>query len=441
MPERRERRPRHFTTSESLASHPIVELFDREDVQETMRKTRHDGLRFSEIQYLLCEEKPAPRTAKTCPKKTDCTKCSMIDRCDRARFAIWFDVKDRIKKVYARRSNMADNLNRLCRERYLQPAGRGHYIRGERKGNKVGAYAISSRKWKLLDVMNRQFPDEVRIAEDGRFLIAGAKAGDVVEVLRKLDPHIQAIEEGLFLLTVRQALRQVSERFIREVAATNDKIDKLRLQRYMMDHIGLRLASWGLDEHEFASELSQIGEHAFGLTTDERLEAERKLGIETEAVREPKKKLSKAYWLQGEPGPPGNMYIKLMMQPLLKIANKDIDDLAEGKVGDDMQMLFQKKGAFLSKTAKAYALDHDTWLIKDEENEYVVVMNERRSHVYMAKDDVEIDVKTIINVKKILDRESNFAKWFEEAGLNLSLDLKEWTPMIVIGVADRPRRD
>ena len=65
MPERRERRPRHFTTSESLASHPIVELFDREDVQEIMRKTRHDGLTFSEIQYLLCEEKPAPRTAKT----------------------------------------------------------------------------------------------------------------------------------------------------------------------------------------------------------------------------------------------------------------------------------------------------------------------------------------------------------------------------------------
>ena len=68
-------------------------------------------------------------------------------------------------------------------------------------------------------------------------------------------------------------------------------------------------------------------------------------------------------------------------------------------------------------------------------------MNERHSQVYSATDDVEVDVKTIINVKKILDRESNFAKRFEDAGLNLSLDLKEWTPMIVIGVADRPRRD
>jgi hypothetical protein len=103
-----------------------------------------------------------------------------------------------------------------------------------------------------------------------------------------------------------------------------------------------------------------------------------------------------------------------------------------------MQTLFQKKGAFLSRTAKAHALDNDTWLIKDEENEYVVVMDGRRSQVYRARDGVDIDVRTIVNVNRILDRESNFAKWFEEAELNLSLDLKEWTPIIVIGVADRP---
>ena len=429
MPERRERRPRRYITSESLAYHPVVELFDRKDVREILRKTSRDGMSFSEIQYLLCEEQPAPKIPKSCPKETDCTECSMIDRCRKARFAMWSDVKGRIgKEVYARRSNLADDLHRICEERYLQPPeDRGFYIRGERKGSKVSAYAISSRKWKLLDAMSRQFPGEVRIM-DSRSVI----------VLKKLDVHIQAIEEGLFILTVRQALRQVLKRFAKEVATTDDKVDKLRLQRYLVDHIVLRLASWGLDEREFDAELSQIREHPLELTADERLVAEVELKIEAESIREPKKEVSKAYWLQGNQGPPGNMYIKLMMQPLFKISKKDIDDLVEGQVGDDMRMLFQKRGAFLTEKAKASALDEDTWLIKDEEHEYVAVRAGGRYQVYRARDDVEMDVRTIVNVKMILDRECNFAKRFEEVGLDLSLDLKEWTPMIVIGVADRP---
>ena len=113
---------------------------------------------------------------------------------------------------------------------------------------------------------------------------------------------------------MRQALRQVSERFSKEVADTANKVDKFRLQRYLMDHISLRLASWGLDESEFASELSQIREHLIGLTEAERLEAELALRNETEVVREPKKEISKAYWLQGDQGSPGNTYIKLMMR-------------------------------------------------------------------------------------------------------------------------------
>ena len=95
------------------------------------------------------------------------------------------------------------------------------------------------------------------------------------------------------------------------------------------------------------------------------------------------------------------------------------------------------KGVFLSKKAKARVLDDDTWLIKDEENQYVVVRMSGRPQVYLARDDIEMDVRTLVNVKMILDRQSNFAKRFEDVGLDLSLDLKEWTPMIVIGFADR----
>lgn len=438
MHKRRERRPRRYITSESLASHPVVELFDRKDVQEILRKTNRNGLSFSEIQYLLCDEEPAPKTPKTCPKKTDCAECSMIDNCRKARFAMWSAVKTRIgKPIYVRRSNLADDLHRFCEEHYLHPPDeRGCYTRGERKGSKVDAYALSSRKRKLLEEMNRQFPDEVRIV-NGRSVIVGAKDGDADEVLKELDSHIQAIEEGLLLLTVREALRQVSKRFLREVAATNDKADKVRLQGYLMDHISLRLASWGLDEIEFEAELLRIREHPLGLTAAERLEAESALSKEAEAVRGPKIEVSKAYWLQGDRGKPGNVYIKLMMEPLLKIMKEDADDLTEGQVGDDMCMLFQKKGAFLSKKAKACVLDYDTWLIKDEEHEYVVVRAGGRLQVYRARDDVEMNVRTIIDVKTILDRESNFAKRFEEVGLDLSLDLKKWTPMIVIGFADR----
>src|SRR5271157_4108319 len=51
-----ERKPRTFTTPETLATHPIIALFNRPDIRMIMKVHGETGLRFAEIQYLLCKK-------------------------------------------------------------------------------------------------------------------------------------------------------------------------------------------------------------------------------------------------------------------------------------------------------------------------------------------------------------------------------------------------
>jgi hypothetical protein len=299
---------------------------------------------------------------------------------------------------------------------------------------------MSVKKMQLLNILKKSFPDMVRLDDEGRFFFVDEQKFDCCDEMdRQLRESISQVEEGLLRLAVRRSLNELSKEFGNRVRVMDDRRARFRLQLYIMDHISVRLADMGFDETDFHSELAAIRDFPLGLSQEERAEVENQIEQEKEMLKEAERRVSIAYWLGLAAGSPGEVFVQLTTERLFELDSEDFVGQNEGRLRPMLKAKFKHNQVTLSSKATISQLDDDAWLVADHHRQYIVQKKDRSMSVALVRKEEETDIQTIMRIKKGLDQENIYAKWFEESGMNLSLDTREGGPLIIIGVGERPR--
>ncbi len=324
------RRERVFTTPETLSLHPIVRLFDNSAIAEVLSLRGERGLRFSDMQYLLCDEKPTT-TPRNCPKASSCEDCSMVDRCLYDLPGVWStrfsEIDLESMKVYSRKAHLADDLSRLCDQDYLCRIKRGLYMLSR---DAMRRYAVPALKKYLGKVVN-ECPDEfVHIDESAYFLFLEK---DLVENseedFRDLCTLVDQVRRKLGELMMRSILNDVSKAFRKELSRLEDDREKVYLQRYLKDHISIQLANLGLGEKQFKEELSTIHNAELNIDGSEHRRIEKEVEVEKKTVRKAKRRISEAFWLERKRSPWAEKYESLMERADEGPSTDEIDRVKE----------------------------------------------------------------------------------------------------------------
>lgn len=432
------RRQRSFTTPETLATHPIVLLFDRPDIQRIMHENGETGLRFSELQYLLCKSSPNIKMRRECSRQRKCKDCRKHEKCRTWRYERLSAVKDAVAELYDRRSNMADDLDRLVDKNYLIHLRWGYYTRGERKSEREGPFASSTRRAALLRTLERKFKDQVHLVDKGRFVLIGnswvdeAAGARVISLARELD-------EELVKLTLRLRVSRLADEFEKHIAIEMNAEARVKLQDYLLKHIKTRLSLLGLREREFSNDLARIRHLNLGVSPKERSEIMNKIEQERWMLDEVEVIVSRFDWMPRKVGWPGAALMQLATEQLFDVEAEGLSEPAKGVIRPFLRSVFNGNGVAVSSRAMVSRYDDSAWLVSDKGQTYLLEKKERTMKVSKLRQGTKPDLKWILRAKALLDRNSAFEEEFANSSLNLRVDIGEEVPIVVIGATERPK--
>ena len=437
-----DRKPRTFTTSEALASHPILHLFDRDELREVMRKHDLKGLRFSELQFLLCEENPVPRMVEECDGDLDCDGCRRRRKCRLTRYARLAEIRRSTQRYYKRKSNLADDLVRLVGERYLRCNRWGLYERGERRGGEAGPFVASANKARVLRSVRRASGGEVSLIDQGRLVMISYDSGEGAPGERAI-ALTRELEEELLRETVQRKLGEIADWVEGLAAAEVDALWNVRLREIVLGHLDTRLALWGYDSLEFPAVVGRISRLDLGLTEEEAMAISTELEEERSVLDEWRGLIAKLQWLIPSSESHGERLIKFVTSPRFEV---DLDD-QEGEVIDAgiIRSAFSANGVVLEPDASISQPYHDHWLVTSGQHACLVIINASRMKVLEWTGKAEPRFDHVLKASRILDRQQRFDRWFSSGPLCLRMDVEEEAPVLIIGAtsggkASPPRR-
>lgn len=341
-----ERRGREFTTSETLALHPIVLLFNKPEVREVMSSRDEDDLRFSDLQYLLCQELPSP-SPRDCPELTDCEDCYKSKKCPSTKLKDWdrrFS-SEQLKeiRVYGRKSHLADNLRRLDDEGYIEKIRWGRYrlIENEQYSNTAAAI----RKY-LRRVIGECPVDLILIHESGYYFPMPMELPEEFEEdFNELSLLANRMRAKIGELKMKSVLVDVADAFEWELSRMKRDKDRVYLERYLKNHIEIQLVNLGLDEEDFKDQVDGIFSVRLDIDKSELKRIEKEIEEEERAVREARRDISRAFWLEQEVSPWAEKYDSLMKRsdnPPSKAKIRRIKEILERE--EAFQKWFENSG-------------------------------------------------------------------------------------------------
>lgn len=324
------RRERKFTTPETLAMHPVVRLFNHPRVIEVLSARGESTLRFSDLQFLLCREEPAT-VPRNCPEATNCVECPLFKKCLRDLPGVWIKSfsRDELEdmKVFSSKPHLFDDLNRLVDEGYIRRVKRGCY---EPSRGVQFEYSTAALKKYLGRVANECPAEFVHIDVQAYFLFLDR---DLIENFKEdfkdLCTRIDRVRRKLGELMMKSILNDVSKAFRKELSRLSDDRDKVYLQRYLKDHVSIQLANLGLEEKQFKDDLSSIYKAELNIDKTKLKRIEKEIEVEKKTVREAKRKISEAFWLERKRSPWAEKYESLMAGADEAPSKDEIDGVKE----------------------------------------------------------------------------------------------------------------
>lgn len=433
------RSQRRFTTPETLAAHPIVLLFDQLDMQKIMKDNKETGLRFSELQYLLCKEGPAIDMMKECSRQRECDKCQRFKKCKIVRYSCLSEVRKNITQPYDRRSNLGDDLKRLVKERYLNHDHWGYYERGERGKVHDAFFASSAKRVRLLSSLERKFKGQVHLVDGGRFAVIDDQWDDE-KALGRAVSLARELNEELVKLAVRRRISALVIEFGKHIAIEEVRERRVRLQDQLIRHIRTRLAIWGLEESDFSDDLERIQNLDLGITPAEHSEIIRKIKEEKETLKEVKSIVASSLWETRGLDEPGALLIRLATDLLFDVEAEGLT-LVEGAIDPFLTGIFKMKGIALSSRAVISRFDEANWLVTDKRQTFLLQKEEEMLQVLRSRVGGKVNLEWTLRAKVLLDRESAFDEWFAKSSLYLRVDAGEEAPMFIIGASPLPKTE
>jgi hypothetical protein len=307
------RRIREFTTSETLALHPIILLFDRPEVQEVLSLRRESCLRFADFQFLLTAEPPRS-VLKDCPKDQHCRECEHLEKCLHSVPGLWeskfSDTRLEKIRMYSKKSHLADDLRRLVSERFLVRVRRGNYELSDDR--EVLLTKLALRKY--LGRRVEGCPAEKVHLSDWAYLLYmdDELAEESKADLEEIGLLANQVRIKLGEIQMRGTLTQIAKAFKKGLSKLKKNKDKVYLKRYLRTHIEIQLANLGLSEEPFKVELDGIHSIDLNISETELKNIEAEIESEEEMVREVKKEISRAFWLGRETGSWAEKYESLV---------------------------------------------------------------------------------------------------------------------------------
>ncbi len=429
----RVRRKREFTNPEKFPNHPIMKLLDNETVQKVQKLKNQEGLRFKDFQILLCDEQPSEKNPTDCQKREDCQECPGFERCKQADLIVWaeaFRGLEMPKKVYGRKSHLSEDLHKLFDANLLERGEGDTYIKASIKSPKHKALL---KRAMLRDCVKTCPPDMIQMRGDDCFLFLRKEAFEGNdEKDREFWETVEKVRAGLLVLAARNALTKSSKDFKKQVALLKRDEEKIHLQRYLLDHISTRLASFGLDESMFAEELSPIRDSDLGLNEERRKEIDDKLKQANDVVLEAKRKSSKALWTMRLTDSLADAFAQLTMEFVFDLEPDLFESLMEGRIKRKLTAAFTSHQQPLSTSAKLARISANIWLISDDENQYLIEETDDGVHVAKKKQGEKLDMSTILEIWQHLRSEEAFITWFSQSGMYIPLGSREESPLVIV---------
>ncbi len=433
-----QRRERRFTTPETLATHPIIKLFDMPEIQKIIRDNGETGLRFSELQYILCRSGPMVNMVHTCSDSHKCENCLKRKKCRIKRYKGLSPVMKIVEQSYGRRSNMADDLTRLVNEGYLIRRRWGYYERGERGADRDAPFIASTRRAEILRVLKRRFGEKVHLVNSGRFVMIDDYQVDEI-VATRLNSLVHDLDEELLRLTLRRGLGRLADEFGKHIAMENDLEERVRLQDYVLKHIATRLALWGLKEDDFPDEITRIRHLDLGVATELRSDIMNRIEQERGVMDEVRSILITAPRGPRISGWPGTVLMQLATEHLFEEESEGLAEPTKGVIDAMPRSVFQMHGTELSPRSMVSQFDDSTWLITDKRKTYLLEKKEGTFYVSRSRQKKRADLEWILKARAILDRDSAFEEWFIKSNLYLRVDIGKEASIVVIGATRRAK--
>lgn len=349
------RKPKHrrgragkgrFTTHESLALHPIVLLFDKPEVKDVLSSRGEDYLRFIDIQHLLCQESPSS-SPKDCPEFSECKKCHRFKKCPSVRLKDWdrkFSSRQlEAMRTYSRKSHLSDHLRRLDNEGYIDKIGWGRYRLAENEQYRNAAAAVKKyligtlEKWPVHLILTHQ--------SGYYFLVPGELREEFEEDFNELSHLADQVRSKIGELKMKSVLVDIADAFERELSRMKRDKDRVYLERYLKNHIEIQLVNLGLDEEDFKDQVDGIFSVRLDIDKSELKRIEKEIEEEERAVREARRDISRAFWLEQERSPWAEKYDSLMKRsdnPPSKAKIRRIKEILERE--EAFQKWFENSG-------------------------------------------------------------------------------------------------
>ncbi len=307
------RRERKFTTHETLVRHPIVLLLGRREVKDVMSSRKEDDIRFGDLQYILCQELPSS-SPRDCPQVADCEDCYKSKKCLSTRLKDWdrkFSARQlKDMRVYTQKSHLADDLRRLDHEGYVDKTGWGRYRLVEDEQYRNTAMAVK----KYLQRTIGDWPVDLILSHKSGyyFLLAGELREEFEKDLNELGRLSDQVRNKISELRIKSILVDIADAFERELSRMERDKDRVHLERYLKNHIEIQLVNLGLDEEDFKDQVDGIFSVRLDIDKSELKRIEKEIEEEERAIREARRDISRAFWLEQEASPWAEKYDSLM---------------------------------------------------------------------------------------------------------------------------------
>ena len=433
------RRRREFTREETLARHPIMLLFDMPQVQTVLSWRREAGLHFRDLQFLLCKDPPTgglPEEPEECQRKAICLECRRFRRCVRERSVVWLNQISRSlrqqMRIYRNKANLAGDLGRLCSVGYLKKRARGYYER-DKEIHQIGMKGLLRRS--LRQLVTNCPESMILVDEDAVFLYMseGAIAG-LAEDSKTFKPHINHIAQQLAQVRLNDVLHEVSRAFEKELLKIADDKKRVYLWRYLCNHIMTRLASFGVSEHSHFDGARRIFDADLGIEKTKLREVMREFEKDDSVLREAKRRMSKAMWLDAGARTDEEKYGLLTTEYSFSLDPECKESLREGRPSSKLRVAWKGRSKPLTSRANILHPATRTWIVCDGATEFEIRDSGRWLRVYSKKPDEKQDLSEVELVRRLLNEEEKFREWFERSQMSMPLDLLRGGPILLIGV-------
>ena len=413
-----------------MTAHPIVKLFEMKETKEILAMRKESRLHFSDMQLLLCKEKPLTHL-RGCPRERECEKCRKYDEC-RIETPMLFAKKvsearrDNMRK-YSSKVHLAIELDRLTRAHILRRVSRGRYEIDKRCDLNVN---IALKKRDLTEFIKKCSVDKIQNRGNALLFNADKEFFENNGAnLRRIDELSSALREELLNITARAALSPVIDAFERELKNLTDDRQKVHLWRYFLAHAKTRLAGLQMDEGSMREELARIEDADIGVPEDSRERIAKELREDESDVRKAKNEIAMASWLDSTILSDADKYDMLMMESLFSLDSAAGSEFNDGKPSKEVMRAFGEHHQRLSPNAKISTVGGGRWRIADDDNIYEIRKVGRSLRVYRRMRLPEAKLKRIGD---LLRAEEAFEKRFTESHMCISVRLSDSAPIVVI---------